>query len=194
MARTGLADIRNDLRGMTAAGTADWTSGTALTYFDDDMLDSILDRHYEAFVFEGMEAEEPYKLADGTFEWTVYETPHQNIEADTAFYIQDQSGGTVAAADYDVDYRLGYVTFNANTLGKPYYATGYAYDINAAAADIWELKANHVANAFDFSTDNHNLSRSQIYKQYMERMNYYRGKSDGGSGGGQMVREDTDAC
>ena len=58
MARAGLSDIRDELRGMTAAGTADWTQGTALTYFSDEMLDDILDRHSYTFTYEQMEAEE----------------------------------------------------------------------------------------------------------------------------------------
>lgn len=196
MARTGLADIRDELRGMTAAGTADWTQGTALTYFSDDMLDDILDRHAYTFTYEQMELEEPSRVGS-SYEWTVYELPYQHIEASTGgtaiFTIQDNVGTVVT--NYTANYRTGYFTFDANTNGVPYFATGSYYDINAAAAEIWMLKADHVAaSAFDFSTDNHTINRSQIFKTYMERAAFYQAKAWDGSGYGSMIREDTDVA
>jgi hypothetical protein len=66
--------------------------------------------------------------------------------------------------------------------------------VYAAAADIWRVKANHAASGFDFSTDNHNIRRSQLYTQYMAQAAYYDNMSaEGASGMGSMTREDTDA-
>jgi hypothetical protein len=197
MARSTMATIREDLRGMTEAGTADWTAGTT-AYFTDEVLDAILDRYAEPFVYKPMEPEDPYLQAGGTYHWTVYEIEDtRNIEQSSGgtatFWIQDNIGGTVLAADYSVDYRNGIVTFAANTLGKPYFCTGYSYDLNGAAAEIWQKKANHASSAIDFSTDNHSIKRSNLYKQYMDMANYYRSLSeDAGGGRGVMVREDTD--
>ena len=50
------------------------------------------------------------------------------------------------------------------------------YDLNAAAADIWEEKAGALAGDFDFSADGASYSRSQAYEQYMKQARYYRGK------------------
>lgn len=198
MARTGLVDIRNDLRGMTEAGTADWTAGT-IVYFSDEMLDVILDRHSDEFVYTGMEAEEPRRVSDGTWRWSVYEIEDTaNIETSTGgtavFYVQDNLGGTLAASAYTMDYRNGLMTLvTPLTQALPYFATGYSYDLNAAAAEIWRTKANHAANSFDFSTDNHTVNRSQVYKQYMAMADYYSSLSAESSGGSeQMEREDTD--
>jgi hypothetical protein len=40
--------------------------------------------------------------------------------------------------------------------------TGRSYNVNLAAADVWRKKAAHYATAYDVSTDNHSLKRSQL--------------------------------
>jgi len=50
------------------------------------------------------------------------------------------------------------------------------YDLNAAAADIWEEKAATVAEDFDFSADGGRYSRSQAYEHYMKMAARYRSK------------------
>jgi hypothetical protein len=48
------------------------------------------------------------------------------------------------------------------------------YDLNAAAADVWEEKAAAVANYFDFSADGGRYSASQKHQQYMEQVEHFR--------------------
>jgi hypothetical protein len=50
------------------------------------------------------------------------------------------------------------------------------YDLNAAAADIWEEKAAVVAQDFSFSADGGSYSRDQVYGQYMKNVRFYRSK------------------
>lgn len=50
------------------------------------------------------------------------------------------------------------------------------YDLNAAAADIWEEKAGLLAGDFDFSADGANYSRSQAYEQAMKQTRYFRAR------------------
>lgn len=50
------------------------------------------------------------------------------------------------------------------------------YDLNAAAADVWDERAATVAQDFDFSADGGNYSRSQVAAQYQERARYYRSR------------------
>jgi hypothetical protein len=193
-----MVNLTARLRAMTAAGTADFTAGT-VSYFTDDVLQSILDRHCESFVFEAMEAEDPTVGAGSTYTWTVYDIEHTNIEESTGgtsiFWIQDNQLATVAAADYSVDYENGIVTFDADTAGATYYANGTSYDLNGAAADIWELKAMNVAKMVNFSTDGHRMDMGTLKKDYMDIAKDYRAKSWSGSGGGgEMTRRDTDAC
>jgi hypothetical protein len=50
------------------------------------------------------------------------------------------------------------------------------YDLNAAAAQIWEEKAATPAADFDFSADGGNYKRSQVYEQAMKQARYYNSR------------------
>ena len=50
------------------------------------------------------------------------------------------------------------------------------YDLNAAAADIWQEKAAAISSKFDFSADGGNFSMSQQFEQYMKQARYYRSR------------------
>jgi len=47
------------------------------------------------------------------------------------------------------------------------------YDLNAAAADIWEEKAGAIAENYDFAADGGRYSRSQKYEQYMSKSRFH---------------------
>jgi hypothetical protein len=51
-----------------------------------------------------------------------------------------------------------------------------AYDLHAAAADVWEEKAAVYAGLFDFKADGSDFSRSQAYEQMMARVRYHRAR------------------
>ena len=50
------------------------------------------------------------------------------------------------------------------------------YDLNAAAADVWDEKAGTLAANFDFSADGSNFSRSQAYEQALKQAGRYRAR------------------
>ena len=50
------------------------------------------------------------------------------------------------------------------------------YDLNAAAADIWEEKASVVASNTDFSDAGASYSCSQVFAQYKKQERSYRSK------------------
>jgi len=50
------------------------------------------------------------------------------------------------------------------------------YDLNAAAADIWEEKAATVAEDFDFRADGGQYSRGQAYEHYMKMVALFRSR------------------
>jgi hypothetical protein len=51
------------------------------------------------------------------------------------------------------------------------------YDLNAAAAAIWEEKAATVAGDFNFSADGGRYDRGQVYEQYMKMARRYKSKA-----------------
>ena len=66
--------------------------------------------------------------------------------------------------------------------------TGYVYNVEMAAAKVWDQKAALYATQFDFSTDNHSIKKSQVIMQCKEMARYYQ--SQAGVIQVEMVRSD----
>jgi hypothetical protein len=137
----------------------------------------------------------PVQIAGGSLSYQDYRSSFGYLEATTGgtaiLYLQDSTGATIGTANYTPDYRRGQFQFSANQAGSVYYLTGRSYDLNAAAADVWRRKAAHVApTSFDFSTDNHSINRSQVYKHSLEMADYFEGKSSNSVTSVQSFRSD----
>ena len=50
------------------------------------------------------------------------------------------------------------------------------YDLNAAAADVWDEKAAVVAVDFQFSADGGSYSRNQVFEQYTKQAAHFRAR------------------
>jgi len=192
MARAGLSNLITELRSMSEAGTADYSLG-ASSFWSDDHLQDVLDVNRKDIVFEQLQMY-PYQVAAGSLSYTDYRSGNGYYEATTGgtaiFYVQDSTGAQVGTASYTPDYRRGQIQFGSDQRSSVYYLTGRSYDLEAAAAEIWRRKASHYANSFDFSTDNHSISRSQVYKHCLEMAEYFEGKSANAVETVQMFRSD----
>ena len=113
-----------------------------------------------------------------------------NLEGGTVYFsVENGVGVAYGTALYSVDYARGIITFAADNAGGAVSVTGRSYDLNAAAADLWRQKAASVAQAYDFSTDNHRMSRSQMMKQCLQMAEMYEGM--GGVTANKIERNDT---
>jgi hypothetical protein len=180
MARTGMTAIIEELRSLTEAGTAEYTVGTT-SYWSDNSLQDVLDINRRDEIHYGLT---PYPVVGtgGTSEYYEYRSDYGYYEATTGgtaiLYLQDGTGAKAGTSLWSADYRRGVFTFGSNTLGTAFYITGRTYDVNSAAADVWRRKTAHYApSSFDFSTDNHNISRSQVYDHAMEMVKFFEGIS-----------------
>lgn len=194
MARSTLVQVRNILRGMVEAGTADYTLGT-ISFWDDDQMDTVLDQYRADYVFEPASSY-PTVGAGGTAVYNEYrlsDAPIEQTSGGTAvFWLQDGTGATIGTALYSVDYLRGVVTFAADTGGTSYYANYRAYDLNGAAADIWRKKAAHYSTAFNFTTDNHKVDREAIYKHCLQMAERFESMGAESVVTMQVWRSDTD--
>lgn len=188
MARTTMSDLITTLRGMTNAGTADYTIGT-VTYWTDDQMQSALDRYRLDVVRLSVSPAVEYD--GGTVVYTRYATGVMYWEGSTAFELQDSTGNAVGTALYTFDAERGVITFSATTTGVDYYACGAVYDMDAAAADVWEKKAAQAADLFNFSTDNHSIQRGAIIQNYLRMASQYRARSKYASNTISIERGDT---
>lgn len=182
MARSGLSDLLLQLRGMTDAGTADYTIGTA-SYWDSDQLQVVLDRNRRDVQRELLTPVQKH-VGGGTVQYLEYRSQFGNFEQTTGgtaiFVVETSTGSDASTANYSVDYARGIVTFTSDQAGTSYYLTGRAYDLNGAAADVWRMKAANSAKLFNFSTDNHSLSRAQLMEHCLQMADYYAGQQEAG--------------
>lgn len=200
---TQLRDTMNDLilqlRGMTNAGTADYTVA-GIDYFSSYHLQDALDRHAYSVRDHDLTSFEQLDTG-GTVVFKEYQANWRNLETSDGgtarFVIRDATGAVIAGTLYSVDYQRGLVTFTSNQGGSSRMVTTTAYDIYAAAADIWAQKASYYATQIDFSTDNHNVKRSHIVAQCETMAKRYRDMSgtpyDDGTSGSvvSIVRSDS---
>jgi hypothetical protein len=191
--RTGMSNLITELRGMTEAGTADY-SVTSSTYWSDVHLQDALDDHRKDIIFEPLQMY-PVTVSSGSSSYKDYRASMGMFEATTGgtdiFYVQDSSGSVAGSANYTPDYRRGQIQFTNDQRGTVYYLTARSYDLNSAAADVWRKKAAHVApTSFDFSTDNHSINRSQVYTHCLEMADFFESKSNNSVTSVQSWRSD----
>jgi len=181
-ARSGMVDIITELRGMTEASADDYVVVNQ-GYWSDKQLQDILDKH--AWLLDN----EPLTLVptrkSGGYEYKDYYIGRGNIEKTTGgtaiFKVLDTTGTSVSSALYSVDYNVGKITFATDQVTAVIYnVTCAAYDLNAAAAEVWRKKVSHYASAYDFSSDNHSVKREQLFTHARDQMNYYLGLSGDG--------------
>ena len=189
MARTGMQTLIDTVRGFANAAPDEWevsTDSSIVTYWSDEEIQRVLDRHKVEHIRAPLEPVTSY--SGGSAVVLQYRTEIGNIEGSTAFSVEDTSGTVVPTA---IDYARGIVTFSTDQSGKSFYWSGFAYDLYAAAADIWRMKASHVAGLVDFSTDGHSIKRSQQAQQYLDMSLYYQQRStNGGVQTARIVRGD----
>ena len=176
MARTGMQTLIDTVRGFANAAPDEWevsTDSSIVTYWSDDEIQRVLDRHKQEYIHELMDAQPTYE--SGSSVYKRYLLGVANVESGTAVFKVEDVSGTVSG--YTADYTRGIVTFSTDQSGKSFYWSGFAYDLYAAAADIWRMKASHVAGLVDFSTDGHSVKRSQQAQQYLNMSQYYQSRS-----------------
>ena len=177
-ARNGMTQLIDTVRGMTDAGTADYTAGT-VSYWADAEVQRVMDRHRTEVIRSLMTPVETY--SSGTVVFKQYYSEYGNLEETTGgtaiFYLENAGATVLGSALYTPDYAAGKVTFASDAKGSTVYLTGFSYDLNAAAADIWRMKAANAAKMFDFSTDNMSVKRSQFQAMCMDMAGFYQGQA-----------------
>ena len=190
MARAGMQTLIDTVRGYANAAPDEWTISTdtsLIEYWSDEEIQRVLDRHKREYIHELMDAQPTYE--SGTTVFKQYLLGATNVEGGTVVFRVEDTAGTVSG--YTVDYTRGIVTFSTDQSGKAFYWSGFAYDLDAAAADIWRMKASHVAGLVDFSTDGHSVKRSQQAQAYLNMAGYYQQRSASeGVTTAKIVRDD----
>lgn len=168
MARIGMQSLIQELRRLCNVGTADYTiTGQAGTvaYWSDDSLQAHLDRHRRTLRHVALDAQPDF--VDGQTVWTEYQLPvwakhlEQYAEdASAGFRLYDSKGSAIGTADYAINYAAGVVQFSSDQAQAVRYVDFRSYDLNRAAADVWQAKAAHIAQQVTWASDNHQIQQS----------------------------------
>jgi hypothetical protein len=168
--RDGMSNLIGRLRALTNAGTADH-SLAGVDYFSDQHLQDVLDgqaTHVEGnplrWLPDTVAGAATYRRA-----FLGYRDLEEAESGTECWLIADSSGNEQGTAGYTADYITGMVRFDADQGGSAYYWTGRSYDLNSAAADVWQRKQAFYASAYDFESDAQAFKRSQLYKQAVEQ-------------------------
>lgn len=189
MARAGMSELVDMLRGLTNAGVDDLTLA-GVTYWSDDQLQSELDR--TAVEWRWIELGQAATVQNGATAYYDYLIPRQlgrwleRAGSLSPFAVRNSSGGTVGG--YTVNYEARRITFSADQAGAYYWLDARSFEMDEAAASVWEQKAAFASARVDWSSDTHSVKASQ-HAEHCERMaKYFRSRT--GAKHSRFVRVD----
>lgn len=188
MARSSMNTLIARLRGFTSA-SPDEVTINGVTYFSDDHLQAVLEAHS---TYHSRVAVYPIgEYTSGVMIYIRYPLPYYLIWAEgagtgSAWRLADGNGADAPAHTFYMESRQ--VLFDEPTDGRTYYLSAMAYDLHAAAADVWRQKLAHASKRVSFSVDGQSVSASD-YHTHCERMVAYY---DGLAGAKLVTRIRTD--
>jgi hypothetical protein len=187
--------IVEQVRVMTEADTAEY-SLAGQTYWSDRHLVDILDGERD-FMSDVRLMIVP-KTLDGTVYYRRYEFPYRGMieiegtaNGTANFRIHDSTGADIDFADFTFNARDRSISFIDDQAGSVRYWSGFIYDVNAAAKQIWLRKAAHAYKAINFSADGHKFDREAIHAHCIEMAKQFG--YQGGIGSATMIRTDLGA-
>lgn len=188
-ARNGMTQLIADVRLMADAGTAEHSVG-GTTYYTDEDVQRYLDKHRQNIYREPLRMEPEYGA--GSAEYHHYYFRNGFVEGTAsgtvAWLVTDGNDDVIGGSLYTPNMDAQEIRFAADQHGSARYLTYRAYDLYRAVSEIWRDKAAHVADRFDVKTDNHDLKRSQLAKNYMDKALEYA--AYGKPKHVRMIRED----
>lgn len=189
-ARGGMDNLISEVRRMTHAGTADHTVA-GVAYWTDDQIQERLDRTRQTVKRVSLSSDPEYVAGDNVYleyKIPVYLKWLEEDDTDSGWALRDGDGAD--ATGYTVNYQSGVITFGTDQDSEIYYLDARAYDVYAAAGDMWESKAGFYEASVDWSSDNHRVSKSQMVKHAMAMANKYKGMGPSAMSFTRRVRVD----
>lgn len=162
--RPTMKHIIDELRHFGNAGLADEFEG--VTYWTDGQLQDIADRH-------GKRGSVKIKVVDP--ENKVYRLVAPRVGSfETDIKVLNEAGAEVSGGTYS--YATAEVSFTTTQTDDTYWIYGFFVDINAALAELWELKAAQRFDYIDWKAQNNRMNMKQEYDHCLDRARYYRSK------------------
>jgi len=150
------------------------------TFWSDDNIVDALETHQKFLA--GVVARPIAQNLGGTSRYYYYQLPYTYFESESSgtayFRLFDGYGDLIGTADYTLDPVNGQILFSDDHGGSSVYCDMLLYNVHAAAADIWRMKAGHIAaHSYNITIDGHKLNRRDVIDSYTQMADYYEGKS-----------------
>ena len=173
MARATMADLIQELRALTDTAENQVVIG-GTSYWTDDQLQDILDRH-KSFVVDVALVPAPGYVS-GTRVTTDYYIPVdiQSRYMETDLTVVDSLGNTPEIG-YTADLPGQRIVFDSDTDGTAYYLRGTVYGMRACAAEVWQQKAAQRAALINWKAGGQTLNEDQEYQHCVEMYKLYGG-------------------
>lgn len=169
MARNSALPAIIRLRSMTDAAADDVFQG--ITYWTNDQLEEILD----TTATQVLDAPLTAACRNETALWYTFDVPAHRM-FDTAVEVRDSDNNLlVVDADYSLNIPLRRIIPLTATV--PATVTLLVFDLNEAAAEVWQQKADHRASYIDHKAGGQTLYFEQEYRHCVERALFYRSKA-----------------
>lgn len=174
--RSGMNNLVQRLRHMTEAKADEYTIEYE-TYWRDDQMIEILDETRKRLTGVELKMEPEFVNSDYIYKRYVFPGGIKAVEGTVGgtdfFRVYDSNGTTISAAGYAFYDRDLSVVFTADQDGSARYWSGYSYDMQAAAREVWLRKAAHLHKAINFSADGASFNREQMYQHCMDMAKVY---------------------
>lgn len=195
--RSTMADLIQEVKVRIDAGTALPVQQGQAFYWTDEKIQDVLDRHRVDIWRQPLTRIPTYN--GGTVVYKDFPSGQTYLETTSGgtavFYLENGNNTQIGSASYSVDYNRGYITFGSDQGGTTVMMTARSYDPDAAAAEIWKIKAAHYTTSFDFSTDNHSVKRGDVMRRCMDMASFYESRAkSGGFNVTTLYRSDAVLC
>ena len=194
--RDGMAGLIRRLRQMTESGAADY-SLAGETYWSDQHLQDVLDQHRVRY--DGIPLALRPEMVAGASVYKRYEIPRQvgNFVEGVAggapvFRVFNSAGVNADTEDFSFNENDLSITFAEDQEGITYYWSGYGYDLQSAAREVWLMKAAHAYTAINFRADDHTFDREAIHQHCLGMARVFGYQQ--GARLGRLVRSDLAAA
>jgi hypothetical protein len=188
-ARTGMANLIKRLRGLTQAGTADY-SIAGYTYWADADLQDRLDAR--CTLIEGaaltwlMDS-----VGAGKQEYHRLKSPYRDLEEAESgtihWAVRDNQGNEAGTAAYTKDYTRGELRFSADQSGTASYRLwARSYDLYGAAADVWREKSAYYSDWYNYSSEGQRFDRQKAFDQALQMADQMARKAGANKAAGEL--------
>ena len=177
MARDSLALIITELRVLTDNVVTEDSPLVDTSVWDDDALAYNLEAYGRRDLIDVEMT--PFMQTDGDYYlYNINVPPYFMLEEpaegeDAICTVVDGSG--IQPAGYTINYDQKTVEFLGDTDGKTYYLRGVAYNLHAAAAQVWLRKAALRSSMISIKAGDHTLREDQEYQHCMDMYNFFSG-------------------